>query len=387
MFERVLRGDVERLAVGGPGDRADRAVPRVGELLRLAVFEVAQHQHEPVGLVTRARHRDVSEPFAVGRRRRQRVGRLIVLRQIDRCHPAVDEPAVDVEIGRHRLVPVGLAQSEEYRAAVGTPCKFLAAAEGLRGGVANQIAVGRPRGHRLAACEVEDEGAAVGAGGFPMVPVTHETCAILVETAGAGAGQRALVLCLAAEVGALLGDVTPGEQLGRVGRDFEARDVGVGVGHLRRGAARFRIDAPDLILARGVREEIEEAVLVEGRRGLVLARGVGDRCRLCALRLTVDEPEAGRSFVGFRLGLGHLEDNPAAVGRRRRRGNTLQRREVDFGHRTGEGGGGKGGGERDRAGKELVSHESGLAARPAGSRVIVNRTSRRSIKAVWIAAP
>src|SRR3546814_4144440 len=38
--------------------------------------------------------------FAVGGRRWERVGRLIILREVDRHHPAVDEPAVNVEIGR-----------------------------------------------------------------------------------------------------------------------------------------------------------------------------------------------------------------------------------------------------------------------------------------------
>src|SRR3546814_2904774 len=72
---------------------------------------------------------------------------------------------------------------------------------------------------------------------------------------------------------------------------------------------------------------------------------------------------AGRSFVGFALGLGHLKGDPAAVGRCRRRGDAFQRREVDLGHGTGHGGGGRGGGERDRAVEKMVSHESGLAMR------------------------
>src|SRR3546814_12720707 len=50
--------------------------------------------------------------------------------------------------------------------------------------------VGRARRGRLAAFKVEDERAAVGAGGFPMVPMAHEVGAILVEAAGAGAGKR-----------------------------------------------------------------------------------------------------------------------------------------------------------------------------------------------------
>src|SRR3546814_2473572 len=100
-----------------------------------------------------------------------------------------------------------------------------------------------------------------------MVPMAHEAGAILVEAAGAGAGKRPLVLRLAAEIRAFFGNVAPREQLGRVGRNLEARDVGLRVGDLRRGAARLGIDAPDLILARRVRAEIEEAVLVEGEVG------------------------------------------------------------------------------------------------------------------------
>src|SRR3546814_460263 len=83
-----------------------------------------------------------------------------------------------------------------------------------------------------------------------MVPMAHEAGAILVEAAGAGAGKRPLVLRLAAEIRAFFGNVAPREQLGRVGRNLEARDVGLRVGDLRRGAARLGIDAPDLNLAR-----------------------------------------------------------------------------------------------------------------------------------------
>src|SRR3546814_2945474 len=68
-----------------------------------------------------------------------------------------------------------------------------------------------------------------------MVPMAHEAGAILVEAAGAGAGKRPLVLRLAAEIRAFFGNVAPREQLGRVGRNLEARDVGLRVGDLRRG--------------------------------------------------------------------------------------------------------------------------------------------------------
>src|SRR3546814_18816882 len=87
-----------------------------------------------------------------------------------------------------------------------------------------------------------------------MIPVANEARAILVEPAGAGTGKRALILRLAAEVGALLRDVAPGEQFRRVGRNLEARDVGLRVGHLLRGDARLGVDAPDLILARAIGE-------------------------------------------------------------------------------------------------------------------------------------
>src|SRR3546814_16959484 len=100
-----------------------------------------------------------------------------------------------------------------------------------------------------------------------MVPMAHEAGAILVEAAGAGAGKRPLVLRLAAEIRAFFGNVAPREQLGRVGRNLEARDVGLRVGDLRRGAARLGIDAPDLILARRVREEIEDAVQIGRESG------------------------------------------------------------------------------------------------------------------------
>src|SRR3546814_18415363 len=92
-----------------------------------------------------------------------------------------------------------------------------------------------------------------------MVPMAHEAGAILVEAAGAGAGKRPLVLRLAAEIRAFFGNAAPREQLGRVGRNLEARDVGLRVGDLRRGAARLGIAAPDLILARRVRESLGRA--------------------------------------------------------------------------------------------------------------------------------
>src|SRR5690606_15147692 len=159
-----------------------------------------------------------------------------------------------------------VAQREKDRAAVGAPRKLLAAAEGLRRAVAGEARIDGTCGARLAVCKVEHEGAAVGSGSFPLVPVANKARAILVETAAARACQRALVLGIAAEVGAFLGDVAPCEQLRGVGGDFEAGHIGPGPGNLCRGGAGFRIDTPDLTGPRGVREEIEDAVLVEGGR-------------------------------------------------------------------------------------------------------------------------
>src|SRR3546814_2330720 len=82
MIEYVLRGDEQALAVRRPGDRADRAVPRIGELPRLAIFEVAQHQHDAVAFVTGPRHRAIGEPLAIGRRSEEHTSELQSLMRI-----------------------------------------------------------------------------------------------------------------------------------------------------------------------------------------------------------------------------------------------------------------------------------------------------------------
>src|SRR5690606_27086614 len=138
----------------------------------------------------------------------------------------------------------------------GAPGELLAAAKGFGGGVADEAAVDRARCGRLAVDEVEDEGAAVGARRFPLVPMAYETRAILVEAAAAGAGERTLVLGIAAEARAFLGDIAPGEEAGSVGRQLEARDVGLLACDLARlGARGGRIDAPHLALARCIGDE------------------------------------------------------------------------------------------------------------------------------------
>ena len=115
---------------------------------------------------------------------------------------------------------IGLAQREIDGAAVGAPGKLFAAAKGFRRRVADQSGRDRPRRARLAVRQIENKGAAVGAGGFPRVPVTDEAGAVLVEPSAAGADKRALVLYVlrvAAEIGALHGDIAPREQARAIG--------------------------------------------------------------------------------------------------------------------------------------------------------------------------
>src|SRR3546814_1937517 len=79
------------------------------------------------------------------------------------------------------------------------------------------------------------------------LPMPDEARAILVQAAAARTDERALVLRVAAEAGALARDVAPDEQLCAVGRDFEAGDLGLGAGDLRCGGVCLRIDAPYLV--------------------------------------------------------------------------------------------------------------------------------------------
>src|SRR3546814_19471819 len=64
MFERVLRGDVQRLAVGPPGDPTHRAVPHVRVPLCRAAFEVSKPQHEPIGPLARTPPHPLDYPLS-----------------------------------------------------------------------------------------------------------------------------------------------------------------------------------------------------------------------------------------------------------------------------------------------------------------------------------
>ncbi len=110
---------------------------------------------------------------------------------------------------------------------------------------------------------------------------------------------------------------------------------------------------------------------MKGGGGFILVGGIGDAHRRGVPGTPINQPQPGRAFVGRTVGLGHLIRDPAAIGRRSWRGDALERRQIDLGHRPGKGGGGQGGGERKRAGQDMVSHESGLAGRRAGSSAFV----------------
>ena len=178
-FHHVLGGDQDRLAVLGPGDRADRAVPVGGDRADLAGGEVADLQHLPVGFVAGPRHREIGEAAAVGRQRRQIVGAVIVRREVGRLGRSVGGRGEDVEVGRGRLDPTRFAQREIDRAAVGRNVDFLAAAERLGRRVADQRAGHRDAGAGYpAAFDREGEDAAADAGLGPGVPVANEQLVI-----------------------------------------------------------------------------------------------------------------------------------------------------------------------------------------------------------------
>src|SRR3546814_1512389 len=107
--------------------------------------------------------------------------------------------------------------------------------------------------------------------------MAHEADAILIDAAATGTDELSLVLRVAAEAGAFPGHVAPDEQAGAVGRQLEARDIGLFVGDLRcRAGIRAHGPAPDLIAARRVGDEIEQPIRAEGGRAFILARCVGD---------------------------------------------------------------------------------------------------------------
>src|SRR3546814_3785302 len=88
------------------------------------------------------------------------------------------------------------------------------------------------------------------------------------------------------------------EQALAVGRNLEAGNGGFFVGDLRRGGA-VGGHAPYLVAARGVGDEIEQAVGAEGGGAFVLARDIGDAHRLRVLRLAVEQPQAGRALIAL----------------------------------------------------------------------------------------
>src|SRR5207249_11309962 len=70
----LLNDRIDALGVGAPRVRTDREGPPCRRLHRPTVRPADQHQPQPIRLEPRALHREVREPFPVGRVARRVVG-------------------------------------------------------------------------------------------------------------------------------------------------------------------------------------------------------------------------------------------------------------------------------------------------------------------------
>ena len=360
-FERVLRVDHDCAAIGGPGDRLDRAVPGLRQRAGAPAGEIAQHQHLPVGLVADTRHGDIRKRAAVGRNRRQRVGRVIGGGEIDGRRGPVDRRGKDVEVGRGRLDPAGFAKGEEDRSTVARNGDFLAAAEGLGGRVTIELA-GQANAHALQfpAAQREAVQAAARAGLDPGVPVADEQFVMDLARAGFGRGKGGRG---AGHVGAVA-LVGPDDHMAAVGAQLEARRIGAEIAQHARGLADHHsvqlVPGPDRL------EEIERAVGPEDCVMSTLAPRDDDR--RCAGAREVEAVQHIVALVLVEVGGRQGEDRDPPVRRDLRRAHPAQRLEIGRGHRPGLRGdwgdeGGGGGGEEERG--------SGHGAR--GSSAVMNR--------------
>ena len=186
-FQNILRRHQQASAVQSPCKRRHRTVPLFGQRGNLAALHIHKLDDQPVGFVGRTRHRRPCHPFAIGRHGWCRIHSGIAGGQVDRLL-RLERCAVNVEIGRLRLIFVGQSKGEGNAAAVGVPADLVAAAKGFRWGITDKGTVHRcGRCAKLAICTQHDrEHAAVIARRFPLVPMADHK--LVIFTTGAGAG-------------------------------------------------------------------------------------------------------------------------------------------------------------------------------------------------------
>ncbi len=115
----VVGRRVDRLAVLAPGQAARRAVPRLGQRVRLARAQVVDDDALAVGLVARARHRRHRDRLAVGRERGREVVGLVGHGQVHRLATAAGLDEEHVRVGGPREVARAHAGHVRQRLAVG----------------------------------------------------------------------------------------------------------------------------------------------------------------------------------------------------------------------------------------------------------------------------
>ena len=346
MIQRVLRGHDHVAAVRRPCDGGDRAVPSIGDRLRRAAAQIAQHQHQPVALITGPRHGGIGQPAAIGGRRGHGVGRLIGVGQIGQG-AAIGGGGINVRIGGARLHPARFAQRVEQRLSVRAPVHFLFAAKRIGRRIAGDIGVQRHAATRHRAVHhIEGEDAIIGARRGPAGPVAHE---IFVIGAARLLGLiRQRLRRGAAEAGAVFRDRAPQGNAPVIGRKLEARHRRHHVAglHRRRAGARH---PPDLIAAGLVADEPERSVGGKSRRTFGGIGQIRDRHRHRFGLGQIEAVELRRAAVILDIGAGDLIDGGFAIRRYDRRAEALHRVQIDLGHGTG-GGGGRRGGDQNRGG-------------------------------------
>ena len=304
MFERIGSNHQQALAVGCPGNRADRSVPFIGERGDFARFQIAQHQHLPVCFVTRARHRGPSEIFAIGRGRRHRVGCAIGRRHIDGIAQRV-LGFINIEIGRFRFIRISLAQREINRLAICTPVDFFAAAKGLRRCITDQgfgaVAVHVPAKAKPAiGIDVGCVYPVVIARRFPCVPVADHEAVIFASRSGAG--FRCIAILFAAEPPAFAADIAPDRKSLAVGRNLEPADIGLEIARLRSFSGLYIV--PPQLLGSAVVAQIIDRFAV-GRKCWVIFVLAGFRSkfdRLCRRIAERQHVQVGHTLVRDHIG-------------------------------------------------------------------------------------
>ena len=353
--ERVAGGDEQASAVRRPGDRADRAVPRLSQRAGFAAAQVAQLDDLAVGFVGCPGHRRIGEPTPVRRYDRAGVHPFIRGGEVGRRRAAVGRNGEDVHIGRVRLVPASLAHGEIEGAAVRAPGDFLGAAERLGRRVADKARRERsPRPLSHAVHQRKGEDARANARLAPRVPVAHEGFVIDPAAALADTDGRNV---RAIGVGAPHVPIGPdGDPVSGRG-DRIAGEAAFDACYLRRGLVA--LFAPDLVVTGTVGDEVNPlAVRREARRAFVIFRGVEQACRLRPGSAEVQEPQVGASTIRREIGLTQLIDERSPIGRDGRRPDAPHRGEVGRGDGAGESGRGRGEGEQSEARGQRLSHGS-----------------------------